>query len=210
MILPITFTQQVQDGCVTASARSFIPHLGIDFENVFLPKLQKYSLDSANGENNHMLGVAAVAAQMGLQVGIHKAEPLLGDILPDSVPESTRMMHKMVTEYCAKLANEGNLISTTGNLDIGEFTRREIDILGDGNYTLIILDWLRWNSKAQAKFGNLNHIVTVYGIKNGLFWVADPAIPITENPVRVTPEFLYGSLLDKQQLISIGKLKISP
>lgn len=70
--LPVNITQQLQDGCVTASARSFISNLGVSFDKVFLPKLREYSLDESNPENNHMLGVAVVAADLGLTVSIHR------------------------------------------------------------------------------------------------------------------------------------------
>lgn len=101
--LDITKTTQAQDGCVTASARSFLPHLGVNFDNGFLPQLQEFTLDPENPENNHMLGVAVVAAELGYSVRVHtSAELNRSKELPDNAPELAKRIHPQLIALSAR------------------------------------------------------------------------------------------------------------
>lgn len=204
-IEPIQITRQVQDGCVTASARSFISHLGVPFDSVFLPRLQEYSLDHSNPENNHMLGVAVVASELGLATTIHRAIPLEGDILPDNAPARAKLIHPKVVEQIRLLQEQGKITVDVGKLDLSTLTELLKHELGEGKYGLILLDWDKWNSEAQKKYGNPRHIVAVIECDNTSVKVIDPSLENTANPSTQSIDHLFQSLNDKQQMIFLGK-----
>lgn len=202
---PISVTKQVQDGCVTASARAFISHLGVNFETDFLPKLKEYSLDLSNPENNHMLGVAIVAAELGLDVEIHRKISLDSDVLPENAPQRAKVIHPQAVAKINELAGQGKIKLSVEELDEHGLQEKLGSKIDDGSYALIILDWDKWNPEAQKKFGNPRHIVTVFKVNGKSVLVVDPSIEIEENPVNTTIEKLYSALNEKQQIIFIGK-----
>jgi hypothetical protein len=205
--VPISVTKQVQDGCVTASARSFVPHLGVDFETDFLPKLQEYSLDLGNPENNHMLGVAIVAAEKNLDVEIHRRISLEDDVLPENAPQRAKLIHPQVVAIINDLAGQGKIKLAVDELNEQTLLQKLSAKIADGSYALVILDWDKWNLEAQKKFGNPRHIVTVFKVDGTNIQVIDPSIDVRDNPVNTTIEKLFSALNEKQQIIFIGNKK---
>ena len=205
--IPISVTKQVQDGCVTASSRAFVPYLGVDFETDFLPKLQEYSLDLGNPENNHMLGVAIVAAEKGLDVEIHRRISLDDDVLPENAPQRAKLIHPQVVTKINDLTHQGKIKLTVDELNRTGLQEKLGAKVADGSYALVILDWDKWNPEAQKKFGNPRHIVTVFNVDGTSVQVIDPSIDVQDNPVNTTIEKLFSALNEKQQIIFIGKKK---
>lgn len=205
--LPITITHQAQDGCVTASARSFVSDLGIPFEKEFLPKLKEYSLDPNNPENNHMLGIAIVSAELGLEVVLHRAVPLKEDILPANAPERAKIINPLIIKRIMDLQRAGKVVLSVGQLGQESLLKKLNGQLNTNKYALIILDWDKWNPVAQKKYGNPRHIVTIFGVHGKTIIVQDPSLTAGENPVRTDIEHLYSSLNEKQQILFVGKSK---
>jgi hypothetical protein len=206
----ISVTSQVPDGCVTASARAFIPHLGVNFETDFLPRLQKYSLDFKNPENNHMLGVGVVAADLGLDVEICRKNPLQGDILPDDASERAKLIHPQVVSEICTLADRGEIKLTVGELDEHILRQKLEEKISAGSYALVFLDWDKWNPDVQKRYGvseNPRHIITVFRIMRETIWAIDPSLESEENPVSTTVEKLLNALNEIQQIVFIGKKK---
>lgn len=193
----------MQDGCVTASARAIIPHLGINFEEEFLPRLREFSLDQNNPENNHMLGIAIVAADMGYSTEIHQVTPL--ELLPENAPASAKNMHSNVLEQIFELANQGRITLTNERLDKKTLEEKLLSNLRDGSYALAILDWKKWNSTVQKQYGNPRHIVAIFALEEQKIKIIDPSLKENDNPVEETIEKLLESFDEKQRLIFVGR-----
>lgn len=203
--LPVTKTKQIQDGCVTASARAVIPHLGVDFDEQFLPSLLKYQLDQKNPEYNHMLGVAVVGAELGLQVVVHKLNPRVPDVLPPDVPEIAKRIHPKLIEKLCQLEDEKKLTLIGERLDNSDFYKLIRRGLEKGMYIFPFLDWARWNKEVQSKYGNPRHVVVIFGLDGEKLLVHDPSLEPDENPVEADVNHLYQALNNQQQLILLGK-----
>lgn len=109
-------TRQVQDGCVTASARSLFGSFDVPFETQILPLLQEYQLDPRNSENNHMLGVAVVAARLGFDVAVHIKPKFSDYTLPDSVSQRVREIHKQLLQIIDTFSKDGRILLMGGGL----------------------------------------------------------------------------------------------
>lgn len=202
--LDITKTFQAQDGCVTASARSFLPHLGVNFDNSFLAQLQEFTLDPENPENNHMLGVAVVAAESGLSVRVHtSAELNRSKKLPNNAPALAKRIHPQLIDKLYQLEKAGRVELTSGNLSLQDFDDLITNELESGSYVMVILNWDMWNQEAQQKFGNPRHIVTIFGHHMDSVYVLDPSVE--DEYVTSKVNKIYSALVDNQQIISIGK-----
>ena len=204
--LPITPTiQSVKDGCVTASIRGVIPHLGIDFDKVFLPQLQGYSMNN-NPEDNHMLGIASVGARINLNVAVHTTEPLSINMEASALPSKAEGVHPRVVKEIVELAAQNKIGLSSGQYDIDAFRRTLIDALSKEQYVFVFLNWIKWNPKIQEKWGNANHIPVVYGINDKKVLVMDPTVEEgTSNLVEVDLEYLFNALNKEQQIVFIGK-----
>lgn len=204
--LPITITKQVvNDGCVTASLRGIIPHLGIDFNNVFLPQLQSYSMNS-NPEDNHMLGIATVGANNKLSVAVHTADPLAVSMRHSALPSKAEGVHTKVVKEINELSIQNKIDLLSGQYDIGSFRNALVGALLQGQYAFVFLNWKKWNPKMQEKWGNSNHIPVVFGINNSSVLVMDPTVEEgASNLVEVNLEYLFNSLNKEQQIVFLGK-----
>jgi len=201
--LDITKTDQVQDGCVTASARAFLSHLGVNFDNNFLPQLQEYTLDPDNPENNHMLGVAVVAAELGFSVRVHTRDELsISRELPANAPELAKRIHPEIIDKLYALKEEDRIELTSGSLSLLELDSLISSELENGKYVMVILNWDMWNKEAQKKFGNPRHIVTIFGHHMDSVYVLDPSVD--EEYITSKVSTLYNALVDSHQIISIG------
>jgi hypothetical protein len=205
--LPITHTIQVQDGCVTASAKSFLPQLGIEFDTAFLPRLQRFQLDVDNPQNNHMLGVAVTAAEMGLSVSVNKINPELDDILPPDVPELAGKIHPFLCGRLRELSNIG-IVELMGKVFNEDSLLQMIRTnLKRGQYIMPFLDWDKWNEVTQTAYGkykNPRHIVSIYGLDGEDIIVHDPSLNPNENPVKASISHLLSALNEIQQIVSVG------
>jgi len=152
----------------------------------FLPKLREYSLDTSNPENNHMLGVAVVAAESGLAVSIHRSAPLEDDVLPDNAPARAKFIHPAVVKRLGELRDEGKVKLSISQLTQEQMKRLLANQFSQGRYGLIILNWDKWNSDAQKKYGNPRHIVACYGLSDNKINIIDPSLPEGDNPVITT------------------------
>lgn len=130
--LPITLTRQVaKDGCVTASARGVIPHLGIDFNNVFLPQLQRYSMNN-NPEDNHMLGIATAGAINNLSVEVHTSNPLAVSMKASTLPSKAEGVHPKVVKEIIELSAKNKIGLLSGQYNIDSFRNALVDALLKG------------------------------------------------------------------------------
>lgn len=205
IILPFTPTEQVQDGCVTASARGIIGHLGLNFETNFLPNLQDYSLDYQNPENNHMLGVAVVAVKLGYSVIVHSSQPIQSKRFLNNVPVRAKKVHLKAIKDILLLEQENKIVLETDVLNLHNFQDLLKKRLLNGFYCLAILNWNKWNIEAQRKFGNPRHIIAIVGMKDDDVITIDPSIPINRQPFIQPVKKLFAALTEEQQLIFLGK-----
>lgn len=203
--LPFQANEQVQDGCVTASARGILGGLDVAFDQDFLPELKRYSLSDVNPENNHMLGVAVVAAERGLGVTVHTQHDLTAAVLPSNVPTKAGEVHPRVVRDLNRLNDQGTLSLETGRLDLAAFRDLVKSRLESGAYCLALLDWSKWNPTAQAKYGNPRHIISIVGLNERDVLAFDPSLDNNSQPFVQPIQKLFDSLTDQQQLIFIGR-----
>lgn len=205
--LPIVPQHMVADGCDTASARAYFPNLlpEVNFEAVVLPKLQRYSLNRKMPENNHMLGIAVAATELGLKVVIHKKYSLESDALPPDIPEFTRQVHQRVIGDLCDLINHGKADFLQGDLDLDSLETLLIDSLEAKRYVQVLLNWGEWDPNTQKRWRSPRHDVVIYGISQGKFLIMDPGLSNGECLILSSPEHLYESINEKQQVLTIGK-----
>ncbi len=133
-----------------------------------------------------MLGVAAVATDMGLNVLVHTRNPLKGDVIPDDVPARVRAVHTQVIDELVERGERGVAELQNGEIDQEGLASLLGSQLNHGRYALVFLDWAKWNAEAQAKFKNPRHIIAVYEINGDMISAIDPSLNPRNNPVRAT------------------------
>lgn len=152
-----------------------------------------------------MLGLAVVAAGMGLSVYVHALNIRTNPSLPTDAPEIAKKLHpQLIKELCA-LEDRGKLVLSDELLTEDSLYALVKTGLEHGKYALPLLDWKKWNAESQSKFLNPRHVVIVRGL-DGLYVLAhDPALSTVQNPVRESIRFLYNSLASQQYIVLIGK-----
>jgi hypothetical protein len=202
-ILPFTESVQIANGCVTASARAIVGHLGIDFDLEFLPELKKYNLGSP--EDNHMLGIAVASQKFGLNATIHTTNELTSNMPASNFPTKAQEVHPKVIEDIRRLAKLNQLILLTGHYDQYNFFSSIKNAICGGQYVFPFLDWKRFDNESQQKWGNANHIPVIVGFDNYKLVIMDPALDKGRNRIEIDYIKLYESLLPEQQIVFIGK-----